>query len=97
MVWQLTDEDASFSVVCNCAYTQQYHRSHFRSFGLPRSNKSKQKVYPSLLPFHWGVYVLLCGGATSALCAHQRERDEREGREKVRRKSKRAQCYFLPI
>ena len=44
MVWQLTDADGSFSIVCDCAYTQQYHRNHFRYFGLPRSNKNKQKV-----------------------------------------------------
>ena len=77
MVWQLTDADGAFSIVCDCAYTQQYHRNHCRYFGLPRSNKNKQKVYPSLLPFHWGVVFLFCGGATRALCAHQRERDTR--------------------
>ena len=79
-MWQLTDADGSFSIVCDCAYTQQYHRNHCRYFGLPRSNKNKQKVYHSLLPFHWGVVFLFCGGATRALCAHQRERDMRGGR-----------------
>ena len=39
-MWQLTDADGSFSIVCDCAYTQQYHRNHFRSFGLPRHSHS---------------------------------------------------------
>ena len=79
MVWQLTDADGSFSIVCDCAYTQQYHRNHCRYFGLPRSNKNKQKVYPSLLPFHWGypwggVCFVLWWGHQRFVCASTRER-----------------------
>ena len=78
-MWQLTDADGSFSIVCDCAYTQQYHRNHCRYFGLPRSNKNKQKVYPSLLPFHWGVMFCSVAGPP-ALYVRINAREIREGR-----------------